>query len=468
VTIDVLPDNVLLEVFEFYLGKDDADEVDYDHNYDGWQTLVHICHRWRRVVFTSPRRLDLKLFCTQQRLINLKMLDIWAELPIVVIAEDVESEEDVTNIITALRQHNRVCRINYCHRQFQDSLLKAFAAIDEPCLALTSLDLSSSQQQNVPVLPDSFLGGSAPRLRSIDLNGIPYPSIGTLLLSTTNLVQLSIWRIPHSGYISPETIVPCLSTLTRLESLDIGFQYTQSLAHGASRHPPLVTRIVLPNLTSLGFNGDIEYLENLLSRVETPILHESRFCFFNQLVFDTPLLGDFICRTETFTTIHAARIQFFSWAIGITLSGREEMATREALRLEITCKPLDWQLSALAQVLNSFMSSLGTLERLDIGVYHEHEDWQDEIEATQWLETLRSFTSVKEMTLESKDSVRLVTPALQELAGEGATEVLPALQKLFLRTYGRRPWGPFKEAIEQFVATRQLHGQPIAVHYKRH
>jgi len=45
-TIDVLPDNVLLEIFEFYLGKDDTDQIDDDHNYDGWQTLVHVCYRW--------------------------------------------------------------------------------------------------------------------------------------------------------------------------------------------------------------------------------------------------------------------------------------------------------------------------------------------------------------------------------------------------------------------------------------
>ena len=41
-----VPDDVLLETFEFYLGKDDADEIDDNHNYDGWQTLVHVCHRW--------------------------------------------------------------------------------------------------------------------------------------------------------------------------------------------------------------------------------------------------------------------------------------------------------------------------------------------------------------------------------------------------------------------------------------
>jgi len=63
-TIDALPDDVLLETFELYLDKDNADEFDGGHDYDGWQTLVHVCRRWRCIVFASPRRLDLKLYCT--------------------------------------------------------------------------------------------------------------------------------------------------------------------------------------------------------------------------------------------------------------------------------------------------------------------------------------------------------------------------------------------------------------------
>jgi len=73
VTINALPDNVLLDTFEFCLGKDDPDVVfddddddDYSHDYDEWQTLVHVCCRWRWIVFTSPRRLDLKLYCIPQ------------------------------------------------------------------------------------------------------------------------------------------------------------------------------------------------------------------------------------------------------------------------------------------------------------------------------------------------------------------------------------------------------------------
>jgi len=372
---------------------------------------------------------------------------------------------DMTNVIDALRHHNRVCKIDY-YEQFQDSLLQEFAAIDEPFPALTSLDLHSSVNDiNVPVLPDSFLGGSAPRLRSLYLEGIPYPSIGKLLSSTTNLGCLSISCIPRSGYIAPETIVPCLSMLPRLESLHLGFQHPRSQAHRVNRHPPPLTRVIFPTLTLFWFHGDMEYLEDILSQIETPMLNQTSFNFFNQLVFDTPFLGHFIRRTETFMTIHGARVECFDSSIIIRLSEQGEMAVndRHVLWLQISCNPLDWQLSALAQVLNSSLSSLPTLESLHIAV--DRHDWQGEIEAIQWRELLHPFIAVKAVTLESEDLFRLVAPALQELARERATEVLPALQDLLLRTGDWRPSGPVKEAIEQYIAARQLCGHPVTVHY---
>ena len=454
------------------MDKDDPRFFGHRYSYDGWQTLVHVCYRWRSIVFASPHRLDLKLYCTPRRSAN---LEIWPELPIVIDAHGMRSKKDVANVIGALRHHDRVCQIYYEDGGFGDSTLKEFAEIDEPFPALTSLALQTSGP-NVPVLPDSFLGGSAPRLRSLRLFGIPYPSIGRLLSSTTNLVHLSLWYIPHSGYIAPETIVPCLSTLPTLESLSLGFQYPRSQDSRASRHPPPLTRIVLPNLTSFDFHGDIEYLEDILSQIETPMLDISRFHFFNQLVFDTPLLGQFIRRTEAFMTTHAARVEFsdpfdpFNPAtIRIGLLEREETADDDLDRhvrwLIISCEPLDWRLSALTQVLNSFLSSLSMLESLKIGALYNF-DLQGEIEAVQWQELLHLFTAVKKLTLKSEDTVRLLAPALQELAGERATEVLPALQNLVLDTEDWRPSGPVKEAIEQFIAARQLCGHPVTVHYR--
>jgi hypothetical protein len=421
-------------------------------------------------VFASPHRLDLKLYCTRKRSVNSKTLDIWPKLPVVIFANAVQSKEDATNITAALGHHNRVCKFHYTSGKIQDPLLEEFAAIDEPFPALTFLMIvCPSFSRNVPVLPDSFLGGSAPRLRLLELHGIPYPSIGKLLSSTPNLVRLSLLRIPHSGYIAPEAIVPCLATLARLELLELGFQDPRSQAHRANRHPPPLTRVVFPNLTSLNFRGDMEYLEDILSRIETPMLNQSNFWFFNQLVFDSPLLGHFIRRTETFMTTRSATVVLSDPDIQIRLSEREEMADdlwpgdSPAQWLGISCKPLDWQLSALVQVLNSFLSSLSMLKSLKIAVYSHN--WQGEVEAIQWQELLHPFSAVKKLTLKSEDLIRLVAPALQELAGERATEVLPALQNLVLDVKDWRPLGPVKEAIEQFIAARQLCGHPVTVHY---
>ena len=219
----------------------------------------------------------------------------------------------------------------------------------------------------------------------------------------------------------------------------------------------------------MGFRGDIEYLGDILSQIETPILKETDFILSNQLVFDTQLLGRFIHRTETFMTFDAARVEFSRDIVGVSLFQQEELDNDdweelEDLQLEIRCKVLDWQLSGVSQVLNTLLSSLPTFYRLAIGVYHG--DWQHEVEDIQWQEFLSPFSSVKTMMLESEESVRLVAPALQKLTRERATEVLPALQNISLMTRDWRPSGSVKEAIEQFIATRQLYGQPVIVHYQ--
>jgi hypothetical protein len=75
----------------------------------------------------------------------------------------------------------------------------------------------------LPTLSDSFLGGSAPNLRS-PWKKNPFPTLANLPLSSTDVVELCFWNAPHSGYISPEAIVTTLSMLTRLRSLILEFR----------------------------------------------------------------------------------------------------------------------------------------------------------------------------------------------------------------------------------------------------
>src|SRR5258708_39676733 len=155
-----------------------------------------------------------------------------------------------------------------------------------------------SPSETVTVLPDSFLGGSVPGLRFLYFAGIPFPGLQKPLLSATHLVDLYLCNIPHSGYISPEEMVTCLSVLTSLRNLQLGFESPQSCPDQESGRyaPPPPTRPVLPTLMIFLFNAATEYLEDFLARIDAPRLYHLWITFFNDIFFDTPQLIQFIGR----------------------------------------------------------------------------------------------------------------------------------------------------------------------------
>jgi len=87
--------------------------------------------------------------------------------------------------------------------------------------------------------------------------------------------------------------------------------------------------------------------------------------------------------------------------------------------------------------------------------------WGVDVENAQWVELLHPFTSITDLYLHD-ESIQHVAPALEQLAGESVTKVLPTLQNLSL--WGPQPSEPVKKAIGKFVAARQLSGCPVAVH----
>jgi hypothetical protein len=272
VTIGTLPDNVLLDIFDFYRKAEFAGRLP-------WQRLVHVCQRWRYIVFASPLRLDLCLLCTSKTPVR-KTLDVWPPLPFEIIT-DRDDDDDMANIIAALEHCDRVRRIRFLDlTSLQWERLAPM--MQGPFLVLTSLQLWADE--TVQALPDMFLGGSAPHLQTLSLMGIPFPGLPRLLLSATDLSELHLWRMPHTGYISPEAMVTCLSALTSLRSLVIEFQSPAS--HPDRRGLPLLTRVILPALELLWFRGVSEYLEDLVARIDAPLLHTLNISFFYQLIFD--------------------------------------------------------------------------------------------------------------------------------------------------------------------------------------
>jgi len=457
--INELPDEVLLEIFGFYTANP-LPRRSYED--DAWRTLVHVCRRWRYIVFGSPRRLDLRFLCVNKRLT--KTLDIWPELPIVIhVGHGVEIRDlpSVTNIISVLQLHDRVCKIHICG--VPNSLLEELATMSEPFPALIELELVSAEE-DPPIFPDSFLGGSVPSLRLLDLCSIPFPGIRKLLLSTRDLVTLSLELIPYSGYISPESLVATLSALTRLKSLRLSFDNPEFWAHGASQRAPALTRVVLPALTNFDVSGSSEHLGDIVSRIDAPLdCIDVTLAFYYQVqpVFDFPLLRDFIGRTKILDAPHRADASFSNIEAKISLFQRKGDVDFNVLNVGILCDTYRSQLSLLAQACNSLFPPLPSLEHLRI---HKSgrlsSGWQYAVENSQWMELLRPFITAKDLVLDEA-FVSSVASALQELVGEQVTEILPALQTIFLESC--QSSGPVPEGIVKFIAARELSGRPVVM-----
>jgi len=422
---------------------------------EAWQLLVHVCPRWRSLVFGSPRRLNLRLLCTPETPAR-DTLDVWPALPLLIDGH-MTLTLGTDNIIVALGQSDRVCQVNLsglADRQLENVL----AAMQVPFPELKQLRLSSHDEMQ-PVIPDSFLGGSAPHLRLVKLSSIPFPGLPKLLLSATHLFHLDLSNIPHSGYISPEAMAALLSVLSSLTELILQFQSPQSRPDWVNRRPPPSKRSVVPVLEHFRFKGVIEYLEDLVTFIDAPQLRNLNITFFNSIDFDGPRLAQFISRTPTFGARNEARVEFDDTIVSVGLRDQQAAKLYDGSPLiRIPCKEPDWQLSSVAQACNSCLPPLSMIEVLCINHRYSKLVWKnDSIENNLWLELLLPFPAVKDLYL-SKDFAPGIAAALQEMVG---TEVLPSLQNIFVE--GLEPSRPFQESIGQFVAARELSGHSITI-----
>lgn len=415
VIFDMLPDDILLELFHIYLNGDKMTQ--------GWHTLIHVCRRWRYIIFASPRVLDLRLLCTISTPVKAR-LAIWPAFPIAIIGRvDSTSLEVVAdNIIAALEHKDRVWRIDL--QCIPNSLMgRIAAAMGEPFPLLTDLSLHAM----APVLPDSFLGGSVPGLQSLRLTSVPFPALRKFLPTAIHLVFLELWDVPHSGYISPSVMATCLSALARLEELQLGFRSPQSRPDRANQRPPSQTRLILPALSRLQFKGVGEYLEDLVGQIGAPLLNDIWIVFFHQLIFDTPQLRRFLSRTNGFKVHARVNVHFCGDFVRVSLYSQTYTSSSREVTLLIKCKDIDWQLSSVAQLCRSSLPSLSTVQHLNLygGPFRPHP--LDNLEVTQWLELLQPFTAVKTLYICDKLAPN-VAPALQTFLRAEEADVLLALE----------------------------------------
>jgi len=70
------------------------------------------------------------------------------------------------------------------------------------------------------------------------------------------------------------------------------------------------------------FIGVSEYLEDLVTRIDAPLLLHLYITFFHQLIFDTPQLAQFLGRTPNLKAYNEARVIFSYSHATITLPRR--------------------------------------------------------------------------------------------------------------------------------------------------
>jgi hypothetical protein len=328
---------------------------------------------------------------------------------------------------------------------------------------LTDLNTRYTDDGMASLIPDSFLGGSAPRLRRLILECIPFPGLPKLLLSATDLVHLELYETPDSGYIPADAMVTCLSTLTRLEFLMLCFESPRPLLEWERRRPSSSTRALLPSLVDFTFRGVGEYLELIVDRIDAPLLDRVKIESLHRPIFDTTQLAQFIGRLPKFKTCNEASICLSrDRHASVELYSLSKTTTNASLLLEDWLGQPGFQLSTLVQLCTSSVPQalIPSVERLIVvGMYFSRPLGQDG-DSSLWRELLQPFTAVKDLYL-SPEIAPHIALVLQGLVGESVMELLPVLQNIVLKDL--QPSGLVPEGIEQFVAARQLASHPVSV-----
>ena len=350
------------------------------------------------------------------------------------------------NLIAALERGDRTSQI-YISDIDCPELQKLIAVMDKPYSILRTFSLMASIFDSEPVLPKTFLGGSAPSLRSLSLKDVQFPTFPEFILSSNHIVSLSLCRV---GYFSPEVMAGCLAVLPKLSSFLLESKYP--LSHTFQKTPPPLTRAALPALDHFSFDGSSQYFEALVSHIDTPIL-KRLFITLSIPALKIPRLHGFVDCIESLGPFHRAVMDVSYGKIEILLGP----PTR--FKLAFLSQVEDWSVSSMTQVFSQQLRLLSHVKTLRI----QGALWQvtgPAIDSSLLLELFRLFISVRSLCV-SANRMATVTTALKELTVEGAMEVFPALCTLYLE--GFQSSGSVKELIDPFVTSRQLSGHPVVI-----
>jgi hypothetical protein len=258
----------------------------------------------------------------------------------------------------------------------------------------------------------------------------------------------------------------CLSTLTDLKVLCIEFHSPQSRPDNEPKRTLPLKRETLHSLTHFNFRGASDYLEDLLARIDAPVLIHVEITLFNQLIFRVPQLSRFIGSMETLKSAKVAEMESsFGSGVSIKLEqprGADASAKPDTvgcgrpLSLCVLCGVLDWQISSIAQICNQ-SPLLSSVERLEIRADYLRLGYrcQDDqsMDSVPWSELFRSFTLVQMLCISGELGPHVALALEKEVAMRMvvAEVLLPRLRVLRFECSSKSaPVDKFVDACQTF------------------
>ena len=444
-TINHLPDELLVEIFDFYRqesGKSWSVEPE-------WFDLIHVCKRWRAVMFVSASRLDLRLVLTTIRGGDFE--PILAHFPPLPIDMDYYVKRSglvkFDHVLDALEHPDRIRQITFWGPN--RDLNELFYATEYPLPALESLNLIGEGEIDLD-MPAMFLEGPNLQLRILQLYRISLPSISRLLSSAPALTDLDL---SFECNIHPEQAMSHLSHLRDMPCLHhLGLSLTCFIPNPA---PPTKTpkRFTLPKLASFSYFGHSALMNAFVSGFATPSLWDVEIWLLDDI--DPPVLRLSRFIEDIRGHCHAVQVVIERYNFHLFLRGPLEDDSDEghdSLYFELTTEPFR---ESMMQISGPFSAMLVTAEELSFRFVDDQV-----MEVIPWREFLMQFPSVKVLQIYG-DNNRGIASVLDH-GGQNLT-FLPALEEIELGIDSPEGRESEMAKFEPFVSARQKAGLPVKV-----
>jgi F-box-like len=486
VTIDNLPDDVLLEIFDLYRHTfgDPLSSERVWNNKNGWFKLAHVCLNWRSVVLASPSRLRLRLYFAEDTLTRAAVLERLSHLPIVVdYSKATLNFSTQERLISALRYPDRVCRIAITY----DDPDWITEALDSPFPALESLELDCF------IFPTSFMTliQSLRYLRLISTSPTSLTSFLPLLSVTRALVDLNLTIDTVFCTAKGASLLTHLQSMPHLRNLQVFTGTTYHFFSDSFIEMPPTMPVLLTELTCFRFSGECVEIEWFVAGLVTPSLRELHISAldtnYHTDTLHAPYLYKFVCAAGI--VFFAARLTFSGHCLTTSLFAYPHSSDDSPSKI-VTIKtqfgtPPDSAVSAMLATIEDLFLSLKNPQPES---YHEDlESWRKVFEEFRNVKVLRLHRGLKMKVADMLRQLTINSPPPQEDVNPNARtplctpingnsqstlDIFPSLEEIVLYASrwiceaerrcgdgGLEPFGPF-------VTARREVGHPVNVFWK--